>query len=186
MIPWRIVGAIPLMAAVIAACSSSSTETREIGGHRFKIPKDYLVDGTIFYLPTSQNRGLRFILNPQAPLPQQHLVSIDPEATCPRMDTTKPADPSCRVVPIPLSLLEQEHIRRAGDDVWWEYRFEKTGELVAFCSALADGDGLCTHHGLYDNLPYSLGLRDSQMGDLIRLRKRIEDKMAEWEKAANR
>lgn len=163
------------------ACSKSGTVTRKVAGHTFNIPRKYLVDATVFYLPASQKRSLRFVINPTAPLPQQNMVSIHPDATCPPIDASQPRDPRCRVIPIPIARLKREDIQRVGDDVWWEYRFENGGELVANCSALEEGEGLCTHYGLYESIPYELGLRDSQIGDLIDLRREVEGRLAEWE-----
>ena len=174
-----------LLAGVVAACSGSSTETREIGGHRFEIPRKYLVHATIAYLPASQSRALRFVVNPEAPLPEQHMISIHPDASCPRMDKSEPIDARCRIVPIPLSSLQQAKLRRVGNDSGWEYRLE-SGQMVIFCSALEKGDGLCTHYGLYQGLPYRLGLRDSEIGKLAAIRRTVERKLAEWESAASR
>lgn len=175
-------GMLFLFLAAMAGCSSEVT--RQVGGHEFKIPREYLVQATVFYLPTSQSRGLRFVVNPGAPLQHQHMVSIDPSASCPSLKSYEPPDPRCRVVPTSLDKLVREPIRRVGDKIWWDYQFEEGGQLVAFCSALGDGEGLCTHHGLYGDLPYAVGLRDSEMPKLVAIRKMIEQKLAEWEAAA--
>lgn len=172
---------VVVAAAVAMAYLRSGSETWHIGKHTFKIPSEYIVETTVFFLPASQNRSLRFVINPTAQLQQQNMVSINPDATCPPTGRSQRADADCRIVPVPLFRLVHEKTRRVGDDVWWEYRFENGGELVAHCSALQDGEGLCSHFGLYEGLPYRVGLRDSQMRDLITLRKTIEQKMSEWE-----
>jgi hypothetical protein len=68
-----------------------------------------------------------------------------------------------------------------GDDTLWQYRLAVGGDLVAFCSALERGEGLCTHYGLYKGMPYELGLRDSQISELFALRLRTDQLLSDWE-----
>lgn len=165
---------------MVGACSKSGTVTRDIAGYTFEIPRRYLIEATVFYLP-GQERSLRFVLDPTAPLGKQNMVSIHPDATCPPVNVGQPVDPRCQVIATPLSRLEQEKLTRVGDEIFWQYRFETGGELVAYCSKLERGDGLCAHYGLYKDLPYRLGLRDSQIGNLVELRRAVEEKLSKWE-----
>lgn len=166
--------------AMAGACSRSNAVRWEIAGHVFKIPRQFLVESSVFYLPGSEKKSLRFLINPDAPLQQQNMVSIHQNATCPPTGATD-RNQNCKITAIPLDTLENAKIERVGNDSWWDYRFQNGGQLVAACYALNEGEGLCTHYGLYRGIPYELSLRDSQVSELITLRKRVEQRLSEWE-----
>lgn len=63
----------------------------------------------------------------------------------------------------------------------WEYRSARSGELVAVCSAL-ERDGLCTYHGLYKELPFSVQLRDSEIARIGIIHRDAIRMLSSWEK----
>ena len=168
-----------LLLLVCAGCSAPDTVSWAIQGKRFNIPRENVVDAGVSFLPASQD-ALRFVINPSAPLREQHMVSIDPSATCPPFDGSEPRNPRCKVTPTLLSQLERAKLIRAGDEFTWQYRSAETGRVVASCSA-AEGDGLCNHYGLYEGIPYRIGFRDSQLPRLVSLRRTTEALMREWQ-----
>lgn len=175
---------IAFTALVLSGCSDQNKVTRIIGDRTFSVPHKNIVEATVFYLPASQNRGLRFVINPEAPRDRWILVSLDPQNPCPsKIDDIK-KNSRCRAVAIPTSKLEDDKLRRVSDNdnIWWEYRLERASVSVAACTALAgESDGLCMSHGLYENLPYTVHLRDSEIGNLIWIRKGVERSLSNWE-----
>lgn len=182
MVSFRLILLVILVPVTGWGCSSADTVRREVSGHRFKIPSKYVVDATVAFLPASQGEVLRFVINPSAPQQQQNMVSIHPGAKCPPSDASLPRPLNCKVVPTTLAKLLRGKLSRVGNDTWWEYRFVDGGELVAFCSGLEKSDGLCTHYGLYKGLRYELALRDSQMPNLITLRRTTDELLSTWER----
>ena len=166
----------------LPACSDDRSATR-VGDHSFAIPRENLVMGNIFYLPASQNRGLRFVINPKAPQERRILVSIDPESECPQEYAVQRSE-SCKAVAIPTGQLEHDTFKRVSPngEPWWEYRSKRLGLTVAACTALVNKtDGLCTSYGLYGDLPYTVHLRDSDIKRLIAVRKGVEQKLSDWD-----
>jgi hypothetical protein len=179
----RTAATILMILLFASACSPTNSVRRTIAGHTFEIPKENLVEATVFYLPSSQSGTLRFLINPQ--LPDQIMVSIDTRASCPSMDPAARRDPSCKVKPMTLDQIRQDHLERVfpwtGNKTQWEYRSARTGKLVAFCSALQRG-GLCTYYGLYGELPFSVHLRDSEIARIGIIHRDAIRMLNSWEK----
>lgn len=101
-----------LMILFAFACSRTNSVARTIAGHTFEIPKENLVEATVFYLPSSKSEVLRFLINPHSQLPDQIMVSIDAGASCPSVDPAARSDPSCRVKPMTLDQIRQDQLER--------------------------------------------------------------------------
>lgn len=170
----------------LTACTQERSIDWKVGAHTFRVPKDFVVDANVFYLPPSQSNSLRFVINPNAALPEQILVSIDPTAKCPYPFATPPPNERCQAMAIPIRLLESDRLMKSQNpaDFQWEYRSEKHGNILVNCSPLRGRNGLCIHDGLYQDVPYTIYLRDSDVPNLLSVRRKIETKLAEWEAAA--
>lgn len=185
MIVCRTFGFLPIVGvAFVAGCSNQSEVTRKLGDRTFAIPRQNIVKSNIFYLPASQNRGLRFVINPDAPRNGQILVSMDPENNCPRKYDLPTTDVRCKALAMPTGIIEQNKLARTSQDgdVWWEYRLRNSSMTVASCTALVDrSDALCMSHGLYQNLPYTVHFRDSEIANLVQIRRKVERILSDWE-----
>lgn len=72
----------------VTGCSRSDIKPITIDDHVFNVPEKYLVSGTIPWLPESQDDGLMFHINPEAPLPDRVSVLIQSKAI-----TCRPGEP---------------------------------------------------------------------------------------------
>jgi hypothetical protein len=183
-----------ILLMAISGCSSNVTKAVAIDQHMFNVPKRHLLEGTIPWLPASQHDGLMFYINPEAPLPDRNSVLIQSTATTCPPDVLRgsfPLGSACRAAAqreANEAEAELEKVHPNNDPTQWEYRV-KTGKsqgvVVANCSAMADGNGLCNSSGNYGDLVYSVGLRDSEIGRLPEIRRRIHDLLSSWEKPAH-
>lgn len=192
-----IMAGVLLMA--ISGCSKSDVKTVAIDGHVFSVPKKYLIQGTIPWLPESQHDGLMFVINPEAPLPEQNSVLIQSTSitchpqTAPAYDQLASA---CEAAERGFEneaaepRLELEKFYENKGDPWWTYRLKDPGgkgpgATVASCSALANGNGLCHALSNYGGLVYTVSLRDSEIARLPAIRRKVHELLSSWEKPAH-
>jgi hypothetical protein len=76
--------AVALCAVLTASgCAKLGYMSVQIDNVTFDVPRDYLVSGSIPWLPAAQSQALRFVVNPTAEVRDQHMVSIEPVSiTC--------------------------------------------------------------------------------------------------------
>lgn len=186
-----VLSGIILMA--ISGCGKSDMKRVSIDHHVFNIPNRFLLEGTIPWLPASQHDGLMFYINPEAPLPERNSVLIQSTATkCPPNMSlgATPLASACRAAIQQESEAqegEMEKIHPHSDPTQWEYHIkgDKTSSaVVATCSAMGDGNGLCHSFGNYRDLVYSVSLRDSEIESLPSIRKKIHELLSLWENSA--
>lgn len=175
----------------ISGCSKGASTAVEVDGHVFHVPKAYLVQETISWLPASQSDALRFIINPEAEPEERLRVTIEATArTC--HPATPPASnqlaSACAAASRGGEEVEDrnfdlEKVLRDGDPTQWEYRLKGQGTVVASCFALSDdgSSGLCTSLGHYKNLVYAVRLRDSDVTRLPSIREKVSDLLSSWE-----
>ena len=189
-----IAGGIVLMA--ISGCSRSGSSTIKIDGHVFYVPKDYLVQGTIPWLPASQSEGLKFIINPRSRPEEQIMVTIESTAaTChpkspPASSQLFSACSAASQADVSGDVMKDfviEKVHRDKDPTQWEYRLKDQGTVVASCYTLSDDGktGLCTSLSHYKNLVYSVSLRDSDVKHLPSIREKVTGMLTSWEKRAS-
>ena len=183
-----------MLLMAISGCSNNVTKTVAIDQHMFNVPKKYLLEGTIPWLPASQHDGLMFYVNPEAPLPARNSVLIQSTATiCPPevLRGSFPLASACRAAAqkdASEAETDLEKVHPHNDHTQWEYRVKtgtSQGAVVASCSAMADGNGRCDSFGTYGDLVYSVGLRDSEISRLPEIRRRVHDLLFSWEKPAH-
>lgn len=184
------VGAIVLMS--ISGCDRRGVKTVEIDGHIFHVPQEHLVRGTIPWLPMSQHDGLMFHINPETPLSDRVSVLIQSTAiTCGPGESlgSSPLASACHAAARKEVAEQGGELERAypyGDPTQWEYRVKDQsdmvqGTVVARCSAMGDGNGLCRSFSNYGDLVYTMGLRDSEIERLPTIRRTIHDLLSSWE-----
>lgn len=182
----------------LCGCAGASEQGVSVDGYRFAVPAQHLVQGSIFFLPKEQNDGLRFVLNPDAKLPAQHMVSIGPlSETCGSlrggtMASTQLAD-SCAAAKgaVEWQVLGAtqalQRVYESGSTTEWHYREAQPGpagqpKVVATCTAMADQDGLCISDGAYKHLVYSLHFRESELKNLGALHTQVRTLLRAWER----
>ena len=175
-----------------SGCSDRETEAITIDDHVFEVPRQYLIEERIFWLPQSEEEGVLFIMNPEAPIRERRSVLIESTSiTCspktpPEYDylasiceaAERQADDIQQTQSSPL---EKEHWN--GDPTQWVYRLtdkrgKGRGDIVATCS----GNGLCYSLSNYADLVYNVSLRDSEIERLPAIRKRVHELLSSWEK----
>ena len=176
LITIRVAVIATLMCISLAPLSACGVLKHTIGEHSFRIPEANLVDANVSFLPASQNDAIRFVIDPTVPLPKQNMVTLRTQMPC------SPSSPWCRVRPISAEKLVNTKLRRVGpeDRLTWTYTSIE-GEPVVSCSAAGDHEGLCTYYGTYEDLYYSLDLRDSQMPQLLALVQTTDGLLKRWE-----
>jgi len=175
-----------------SGCSDRETEAITIDDHVFEVPRQYLIEERIFWLPQSEKKGLLFITNPEAPIRERRSVLIlSTSSTCSNKTPTvygqlasvceaaeRQADDILQTQSSPL---EKELWN--GDPTQWVYRLtdkrgKGRGDIVVACS----GNGLCFSLSNYADLVYNASLRDSEIERLPAIRKRIHELLSSWEK----
>jgi hypothetical protein len=69
----------------IAAASNDGIEHREVAGHRFEIPSDYLFDARLAWLPAPEEDSFVFLFQPNSHPNQipEHRILVEPLSGCP-------------------------------------------------------------------------------------------------------
>lgn len=177
----------------IGGCSRSDIKTVAIDGHVFNVPMKYVVQATVFYLPSSQSDGLTFYVNPEARPQQQKIVGmISTQIIC-----QPGTPPTVNMLPVACAAAKGKKTEiqepfapekvypHEGITFQWEYRVkdaEGNQRTVADCTTIDDGkDGLCTSISNYGNLVYSVGLRASEMQNLPEIWAKVREMLASWE-----
>jgi hypothetical protein len=186
-----------LAVTLLSSCSGGSMVSQTVGGHRFKVPKKNLVDATIPWLPMSQSDALKFVVNPEAPVQRQWLVTVEPATTSCRPSGT-----------LRLSQLDQvcakgagggvgsntqrglQKVHPDGDATQWEYHLkpqngDNAEQVVASCYALsAGGRGLCTALSRYDDLIVSTRFEESDVYNLTQIQFTTKGLLSGWEQSS--
>jgi hypothetical protein len=174
----------------------SSFETLGIGGHVFRIPKEYLLHGTIPWLPSSQSDAIKFVVNPNSQIHSQNIVTVEAHsAACAQQKLI--ASPMLQRVcdednyrePVSRNESGTRLIRRflGSSAKQWEYwesgvAENPSGGPVASCFAMESSKtGLCVTLGTYGDLVYSLRVTDSDIEHLSELKQEIRQLLNRWE-----
>lgn len=182
-----------LISMTISGCSSSGPTAVKVDDHVFDVPQKHLVQGTIPWLPASQSDALKFIVNPEADVEEQMIVTMESTATTCH-PTSPPASTQLASVCADATDIGEdaghnfvlEKVLRDGDPTQWEYRLKDRGTVVASCYALSDDKtGLCTSLSRYNDLVYSVGLRDSDVVRLPAIREKVISLLQSWERAGS-
>lgn len=192
---WK--GKIATMAGIavmsLSGCNGTGTSMVEIDGHAFRVPKEYLVQGAIPWLPASQAAGLKFVVNPAARPEEQLMVTIESTGvTCqPKTPPTSNMLSSACVEAKEnnnaafADPFEPKKVHPQDDPTQWVYRVkdaEGNQRVVATCFAMSDDKiGLCRSVNNYSDLVYSIGLRDSEIERLPEIWEKVRKMLASWE-----
>lgn len=163
--------------------------------HVFHVPERYLVKGSIPWLPQSQHEGLSFVINPEAQPQEQKIVGINSaQTTC-----SPKTPPTSSILGSACSSLREnsgvDHTEEFspekiypndGITFQWEYRLRNPDgsyRSVADCTSVKGGqDGICHSLASYEDLVYSVSLRDSEIRSLPKIWAKVRDLLATWEK----
>lgn len=197
----RVGASVVLSLGILAMMTSSGCSDRDSVGitidhHMFEVPREHLIEERIPWLPQSKEKGLMFLENPKAPVREQVSVLIESTSiTC--NPKTPPAysqlASACEAADRQADDLQQSQAsplvkeQRNGDPTQWVYRIadkqgDGQGDIVATCSAMGDGNGLCYSLSNYADLVYRIGLRESEIERLPAIRERIRELLSSWER----
>lgn len=177
----------------VGGCSNGGPTVVEVDGRVFRVPQKHLVKGAIPWLSASQSDGLKFIVNPQADLDEQMIVTLESRTkTC--SPTSKPSSTQLAATCAGAIEVDKEEgqnlvlqrVHKDGDPTQWEYRSKDHGAIEASCYALSDNKtGLCTSLSRYKDMVYSVGLRDSDVNRLHSIRRKVSSLLRSWEVTGN-
>ncbi len=191
-----------VLVSMITGCGDNGTKEVHVDGHMFRVPIKHLVQGTLPWLPAGQSDGLKFVINPSSSPEEQMIVTMESTST-----TCNPKTPpvynqlaiACQAAAerknniLAGKRFSFEKVNRDGDITQWEYRLKGDDEsvqglMVASCSALSDdgSSGLCTSLHNYNDLVYSINLRDSDIQRLPAIWKQVQEMLASWEKPGSK
>lgn len=183
-----------LLLLLLSGCTPGNIRKVSIDGHEFQVPKKNLARTS--WLHIGRNNGFLFVINPDAPLPRQISVLVQPiAAVCypqnppanNELATTCEAAKKGAKTEAWSDNFKLEKVVANKGDPWWIYRLkepgmENPGKIIASCSAMASGDGLCYSLNNYHNLIYNIGLNESELVHLPEIRKMIDQQLSSWEK----
>lgn len=177
--------------AATGSCSNRDGEVITIDDHIFEVPREYLIEERIPWLPQSEEKGLLFHMNPEAPVRERISVLIESRrVTCRHADASEQlarqcADESLEDDAGTFIWENVKKVNRDGDPTQWSYVFESAEGApvtIASCFAMADGEeGLCTVLGSYTDLVYSLRVRDSEVNRIPEIKQSIFELLSAWD-----
>ncbi len=178
----------------IGGCGWGDFKHVAIDDHEFSVPRNHIVNATIFFLPSSQSDGLTFYVNPNDDPERRIIVGIETTAiTCPKgisLGASALAS-ACQSATLGAGhhaadgKAEIEKVNWNGDDpTQWDYRLAggpNAGAIVASCFAMKKGNGLCHYYGIYKNLVYSFNLGDDEIENIPEIKNEIYQLLSSWE-----
>lgn len=177
---------------IVSACASDEIKVFRIDGHKFYIPENYLESGSIPWLPTSQHDGFTFYIDPESAPPEKISVLIESTSVTCASDQSPDDSPlasACLAAKNRALTTEGSEIEKSypyGHSKQWDYIAEGRSDslkkvVVASCSAMNDGNGLCRSFGNFGELVYTVSLRDNQIDQLPSTRQKIYRLLLSWE-----
>jgi len=175
-----------------SGCSDSDAEAITVDDHVFNVPREYLIEERIPWLPQSEEKGLLFHTNPKAPVREKISVLVESRSiTCRDEDASTQLARHCANEEglIEDGSLDWENVKKIepnGDPTQWTYVYESKGRApvtIASCFAMADGEnGLCTVLGSYTDLVYSFRVRDSEIARIPEINNLVTALLSSWDK----
>lgn len=161
---------------------------KTVGSRVFDVPERHVITSDFPFLPSSQNDGLTFVLNPDAERAKQILVGVDTAAeVCHR-----PGKPVVDMVPracavaegraatAPLGRLVKK-LRFPDDDTQWDYHSENGG-VVAMCTPESD-NGSCDATFAWKNMIVSVSFDEGNIDRLEALQKDVSVLLQSWDRS---
>ena len=184
-----------LAVAVTAAAWAIDSEYRTvtINEHRFKVPVERLDVERPFFLPPWEGRSISFVLNPQAPLPDQVSVLVERrQAKCaPKGQNTPYLEPACEghLVWIGQNSGSSNSLNKrqmfSDTTFLWNYVAETdAGEEVVVASCVRHNPSmpaLCSAVAPYGGAILEVGFSEDQIPELRSHVLRAQAQLQEWE-----
>lgn len=192
MRPSKLVVLALCAASIASGCAKRGYMSTQIDGVKFVVPRDYLVSGSIPWLPAAQSQALRFVVNPTARVRDQQMVSIEPlSTTCSSagaaatrtLSNTCSAAESAAERPAVKPGVPLERIPDGGSTTQWNYvQPSEGGDVLASCFLASESAGLCLSLGTYKHLVYSLRLSESDIQNLGAIHEQVRTLLRSWER----
>jgi hypothetical protein len=179
----------------LTSCNETGVTVVQIADHEFHGPQAHLVKEAIPWLPASQSEGLKFLLDPNVRPEEQIIVTMESASISCRPEV-HPASSQLSIACSEASHHAGNHEQsnqgvkktyRDGDLTQWEYQASigkpGTGQVVASCYALSGKQGgLCTALSNYDDMVYSVGLRDGDIPRLPSIHRKVRELLGSWDR----
>lgn len=175
----------------MSSCSKPPATHVNIGSYDFKIPREHLLQGSIPWLPFEHSGAFRFIANPDDSIESQFIVTVEMSSSIcnpASVPESNQLDVICLARNSNASRFhsrgsEYEKVYQQNDPTQWEYKLHDQDVTVAACYLMSNKQqsGLCTSLGRYNDLVYSVSLRDSNVSDLPSIHRNITNMLYLWE-----
>ena len=183
---------IGILAIIMSSgCSDRDAESITVDDHVFNVPREYLIEERIPWLPQAEQKGLLFHLNPEALVREQISVLVESRSiTCRDEEASTQLARHCadKEALIEDGSLDWENVKKVepnDDPTQWSYVYESKGAApitIASCFAMADGEnGLCTVLGSYTDLVYTLRVKDSEITRIPEIKKAVTALLSSWD-----
>jgi hypothetical protein len=176
----------------LSGCDDGRHPVR-IGGHRFEVPKQYLDEWNIPWLPTPERDGLNVVMNPSDDPRDQVSVMVEPLTRVCGKQPTIFERPVCEGS-FPwsdqnlggLGTLRKITPEIDGGTQWYYVAIDPdTGKQVTVAACFGsdpDIPGLCHSAAPYGNLFVTVGYSEEKLGVLSKLLRHSQELLRAWEK----
>lgn len=171
-------------ALLLVGCSNA----QPVGTHVYRVPAKHLIAKSSypFFLPPPKDEGFIFILNPDAPRPEQRNVLVRERATvCAQAKGTPAHVNSTICTPHLVEWRGLPWVRR-GDEASWTYSPEAASGSPApfvscFAMQMAGHPGLCRATLPADDLALTIDLNADELPQLERRYEQAVSALRTWE-----
>lgn len=180
-----------VMMTATSGCSAPETRAIKIDGHIFDVPRAYLIEERIPWLPQAEQRGFIFYVNPEAPTRDRITVLIESRnVTCRSQGSSEQLNEQCAyglngIKTYPIIWRNVRKVQPNGDSTQWSHVYDMAGRspvTIASCFAMADEkDGMCTALGSYNDLVFTLRVRESQVNRIQKIKQTVSNLLSKWE-----
>lgn len=187
----KAIGVSVLLGLLSQGCSQEDA-TRSVGGRTFVVPRSYLIDSSIPWMPLGPKDGLIFTLNPAAPPKGEIIVLLqEHNQVCAGSKNSPYLRSMCGDLGNYRLNGEQldsgiANIRPDGDDIVSYYVYQNDPDrYIAVC---ADADmpdnlgGMCAAIYSYKELKFTIRFRESAISELPGLAKSSVALLSSWER----
>jgi hypothetical protein len=186
-----IIGLALCLYLVCTGCKIGST-TVTVDGHTFDIPNDHRIRASFYFIPTKEDDGFSFYLNPTAPVIERYIISVGPYSImCVGRDGIPYMRSICRAPGNERfwGITGKDSLMRIPEpDYNFGYYFVRKDNpkiYIASCLDLngphPERGGLCNTFGDYKGIRYQVGFDEIDLPLLSKRISEINSMLKAWE-----
>jgi len=182
-----------IMMIIGSGCEFRTKRKVVIDQHTFNVPEKYLLREDLPWIPASKVSSLSFITNPDAPIYEQNIVTVESSSASCRPETPPTSNMLSSACLASKDSIDMKIIRKVfpheGITFEWEYQSDSSGRppiTIASCSSINGGrDGLCTSIVSWKGLICAVRFRDGEVKSLPELWSKAAGLLESWEDHEN-